>query len=318
LRGGYIDPDAGRILVADYSEVWIEGRSQRETARELRKRYLRNHIATTPLGRMRVRDVRHSHVQASATDRAKHLKPPTLRTLVSLLSSIFSSAVMDRLISQSPVRRIRLPREAATRVVPPTVEQVRTLADAVPLHCRAMVIAQAGLGLRAGELLGLAFDDVDFLRRVVHVRKQLSRDAKQRIECKTPQSVRDVPLPRFVADELARHIRMYRYSDSGLIFTTSRGGGWGQIDYARRLRWAVERAGLPAGMTSHDLRHHYASVLSAGESVVAVADRLGHENATLVLTTYGHLLPDSEERTRRALDEAWCAPSVPQERRTGL
>jgi integrase len=44
-------------------------------------------------------------------------------------------------------------------------------------------------------------------------------------------------------------------------------------------------------------------LLAAGESVVAVAERLGHENATLVLTTYGHLMPDSEDRTRKAIDD---------------
>jgi integrase len=43
---------------------------------------------------------------------------------------------------------------------------------------------------------------------------------------------------------------------------------------------------------------------AAGESVVAVAERLGHENATLVLKTYGHLMPDCEDRTRRAIDTA--------------
>jgi integrase len=76
----------------------------------------------------------------------------------------------------------------------------------------------------------------------------------------------------------------------------------------------VDDAGLPAGTSTHDLRHHYASVLlAAGESVVAVAERLGHEDATLVLTTYGHLMPDSEHRTRRAVDEAWRAPTVPQD-----
>jgi chorismate-pyruvate lyase len=53
-------------------------------------------------------------------------------------------------------------------------------------------------------------------------------------------------------------------------------------------------------------------LLVAAESVVAVAERLGHENATLVLTTYGHLLPDSEDRTRRSIDDAWRAPDVPQ------
>lgn len=71
------------------------------------------------------------------------------------------------------------------------------------------------------------------------------------------------------------------------------------------------QAGLPAGTTSHDLRHHYASVLlAAGESVVAVAERLGHENATLVLTTYGHLMPDSEERIRKTVDAAWAVPAA--------
>jgi integrase len=70
----------------------------------------------------------------------------------------------------------------------------------------------------------------------------------------------------------------------------------------------VKKSGLPAGTTSHALRHHYASVLmAAGESVVAVAERLGHENAALVLKTYGHLLPDSEDQTRRAIDDAWTS-----------
>ncbi|WP_205801296.1 hypothetical protein [Micromonospora thermarum] len=54
-------------------------------------------------------------------------------------------------------------------------------------------------------------------------------------------------------------------------------------------------------------------LLVQGESVIVVAERLGHENASLVLSSYRHLMPDSEERTRRAVDEAWgCAPGVPQ------
>lgn len=73
-------------------------------------------------------------------------------------------------------------------------------------------------------------------------------------------------------------------------------------------RPAVARAGLPAGTTDHDLRHAYPSwLLFAGESVIAVAERLGHENATLVLTTYGHLVPGSDDRTRKAIDGVWKA-----------
>ncbi len=48
--------------------------------------------------------------------------------------------------------------------------------------------------------------------------------------------------------------------------------------------------------------------------MIVVAERLGHENANLVLSTYCHLMPDSEERTRKAIDDAWsCAPGVPPE-----
>ena len=113
--------------------------------------------------------------------------------------------------------------------------------------------------------------------------------------------MRDIPLPANVADELAEHLRRFPPVD-GFVFTSKRGRPWWHEQYGSRV---FRVADLPDETTTHDVRHHYASVLlAAGESVVAVAERLGHENATLVLTTYGHLLPDSEERTRRAVEPA--------------
>ena len=61
--------------------------------------------------------------------------------------------------------------------------------------------------------------------------------------------------------------------------------------------------------------------LAAGESVVAVAEWLGHDNATLVLSTYGHLMAGSEDRMRKAIDGAYTdsvpsvCPSDQQQRR---
>jgi integrase len=75
------------------------------------------------------------------------------------------------------------------------IRRMRELTDAMPERCQAMVVLQAGLGVRVGELLGLTVEDVDFLRRVVQVRKQLTRDGKVRVQCKTPRSRRDLPLP---------------------------------------------------------------------------------------------------------------------------
>ena len=260
--------------------------------------------------------MRPSEVQAWAADRSAVLAPSTLRMLVSLLRSVYAAAVLDRLVAYSPVVRLSLPRDERPRVVPLTVEQVQALAGAMPARNHAMVVTQAGLGLRIGELLALRVQDVDFPHRTVRVEFQIAPKAQERTAPKAPRS-RRVPLPAVVADALALHMQQYPPAPDGSIFTTTV-GGWYRHDYYGSIIFAkaVRDAGLPTGTTSHALRHHYASVLlHAGESVVAVAERLGHENATLVLKTYGHLMPNSEQRTRAAIDGAWeaarCAINVP-------
>ena len=170
-----------------------------------------------------------------------------------------------------------------------------------------MVITHACLGLRIAELLALRVQDVDFLRRTVRIEWQLTQDGKRRVPPKTPRSRRTLPLPNVVAEALAARIAEFPPAEDGSLFTTAADMPYRQEHYgARVFAPAVRETALPAGTTSHALRHHYASLLlAAGESVVAVAERLGHENATLVLTTYGHLGLDSEDRTHRAIDAAW-------------
>src|SRR5205823_2995825 len=128
-----------------------------------------------------------SEVQAWVTDRAQVLSPATLRLLVGLVRSVFAAAALDRLVTASPFVRITLPRAEQERVVPLTVEQVRALADAVAPQYRAMVLTQAGLGLRIGELLALRVIDVDFLRRTVRVEDQIDQKTRERKPPKTPR-----------------------------------------------------------------------------------------------------------------------------------
>jgi integrase len=148
--------------------------------------------------------------------------------------------------------------------VPLTVAQVHALAEAMPARCRAMVIAQAGLGLRVAELLALRVEDVDFLRRTVRGEWQTSPDGKQRVVPKTPRSRRTLPLPGVVAEALAAHMAAYQPADDGSLFTTAAGTMYRHEHYGSRIfANAARMAGLPPGTTSHHLRHHYASVLLA-------------------------------------------------------
>jgi integrase len=278
---------------------------------------IRRYLEGRPLGARRLVAVKPSEVQAWAAELSQKLSPATVRLQVTMLRTVYNAAVLDRLVAASPVVRISLPRAERARVVPLTVAQVRELAAAVPARNRAMVIAQAGLGLRLGELLAMRQQDVNFLGRSVRIEWQLDEESRQRVEPKTPRSRRTIPLPQVAADALAEHIRRWPPLPDGSLFYGHNRRVYAHTFYAsqvfktavRRLA-KVEGSTFPAGTTTHDCRHHYASVLlAAGESVVAVAERLGHDNAGMVIRVYGHLLPDSESRTRRAVDDAWNAVS---------
>jgi integrase len=88
-----------------------------------------------------------------------------------------------------------------------------------------------------------------------------------------------------------------------LVFTTELGAPIRRTAFSERVwRRAVKRAGLN-GVTFHALRHFYASLLIRhGESVKTVQARLGHASAAETLDTYSHLWPDSDDRTRSAVD----------------
>lgn len=311
LRGQYVDP-TDRTTVAQYARRWVATRPHGpRTARHVDS-LIRTHVEGTRLGGRRLAKVLPSDAQAWVSDRARVLAPTTLRNLVSLMRSIYNSAVLDRLVGSSPFVRLTLPEAHHEKFVPLTVEQVQALAGAMPERNRAMVVTQAGLGLRIGELLALRTSDVDFLRRTVRVETQIAPGERTRTDPKTRSSRRSVPLPQVVAETLAEHMRAFPPVADGTLFTTRSGRPYSHAHYGGQIfRAAVRAAGLPKGTTSHDLRHHYASVLiHARESVFAVAERLGHKNANLVLSTYGHLMPDSEERTRRAIDDAWLATNA--------
>ncbi len=167
-----------------------------------------------------------------------------------------------------------------------------------------MVITQAGLGLRLGELLALRVEDVQL--RTVRVEWQIAPGERTRCPPKTPTSRRTIPMPEFVRVALKEHMRQFPPAEDGTLFTTRYGSPYSHDYYGAQIFKRAVRAtpAIPNTTTTHSLRHHYASVLLlAGESVIAVAERLGHENATLVLSTYGHLMPDTEDRTRRALEK---------------
>ena len=284
-QGTWVNPN-DKTTVSQFAWQWAKGRPFRPSTARNVAGMIRNHISMTPLGSRRLSAVRPSEIQVWVTSRAALMAPSRLRVLVNLLRSIFKDAVLDGLIVKSPVVRLSMPSMEQARIVPLSVAEVMTLADAVPQRNRAMIMTQATTGLRLSELLALRVEDVDFLRRTLRIEFQYGDHNRVRVELKTPRSKRTIPLPTVTAEALAAHIANFPPGDDGTLFVTSAGNGYRANYYTTKVfKAAVDRAGLPQGTSSHDLRHFYASqLLEAGESVVTVSDRLGHANAQMVLS----------------------------------
>ena len=209
---------------------------------------------------------------------------------------------------------MRLPKVEKLRLDPLATEQVLALVDAVDDRYKAMIILAAGTGLRQGEVFGLIVPRLDLLRRQLRVEQQLIYVQNRPpflAPPKTAASVRTVPLPDVVIDAVARHMAAYEPGELGTVFSGPRGEPLLRSRFSDHVwRPAVTKAELKAGTRFHDLRHYYASLLIRhGESVKTVQARLGHASATETLDTYAHLWPDSEERTREAVDAAF-SPAV--------
>ena len=109
-----------------------------------------------------------------------------------------------------------------------------------------------------------------------------------------------------VSKAVTEHLAQFPPLDSGdfvgLVFHR-RGGPWTRQAFGHIWRPAIRAAGLPPRTGSHALRHYYASLLIRhSESVKTVQARLGHASASETLDTYSHLWPDSDDRTREAVD----------------
>ena len=235
-RGAYIDLK-NKTTVQEFARRWVESRPYKVNSTRSRESFLRRSLEDTPLGRKRIVDVRPLDVQEWITDLvARGRQPVTVRGYRDLLAAIFHAAIAEGIITTSPVvrRGLTLPEVHRETLVLPTMEQVRLLAEYMGIRhipgpkpkiprsgpqgeprFRAAILAQAGLGLRQSELLGLRKQDVDFLGRgpsgrSVRIDLQLEAGSARRDAPKSRAGRRTIPMPQMVADALAAHMAQYR------------------------------------------------------------------------------------------------------------
>jgi len=174
--------------------------------------------------------------------------------------------------------------------------EVAGLADAAGRD-RLLVLALGYTGLRWGEATALRVCDIDLSRHRIDVRRAFS-DVGGTIVLGTPKSHhgRTVPLPRFLAAELA-DVTQAKKSDD-LVFTTATGTVLRLSNWRRAVFLpAREQSGISGRFRIHDLRHTAAALMiQAGYPPKMLQEILGHASITTTLDLYGHLYPGDMDK----------------------
>jgi integrase len=308
-----MDLDPTRQTLGDYLASWIAGLEGARNAR-IRPRTLEHyrlvverHIVPA-LGTLRLSALTARRIQSWID--ADPGAPRTVHHHHAVLRRALNVAVRQRVLAYNPALAVELPPVAGDVARPLTVADARALLAATE-HDRMGPLWRLALvtGLRAGELLGLAWDDLEGDR--VTVRHQLQRldGAWARTPPKAARRVVTIALDAETAAVMERHRRamtLERTPDwpyHGLVFTDDRGRPYHQADVGKAFHAACKRAGI-AERRFHDLRHSSAHLLAdAGVAEDTRQARLGHSTTSMAR----HYSGASEAQDREAAERLGAA-----------
>jgi integrase len=302
-RGEWIDPVRSRMTVGEWSQRWLAAQVQLKPSTSARYAGVVRGQILPSWQTVSLAQITHAEVAACIAQlTADGLGARTVQKAHRVLSMILDLAVRDRRLLSNPAAGVRLPRGESPAKRFLSADQVAALANAAGKD-RVLVLVLAYCGLRFGEAAALRVADLDLLRRRIRIERSVT-DVDGQMVTTTPKTHmrREVPVPRFLAQELAAHIAGRSAED--LVFASPRSAILRLNNFRRRsFDRAAAAVGLP-WLPPHSLRHTAASLaVSAGANVKTVQQMLGHASAAMPLDVYAGLFGDDLDAVADRLDE---------------
>jgi integrase len=240
------------------------------------------------------------------------------------LGSLVADAMERGLVAQNVVRGRKRRRRAGEHrrrklevgVNIPTPAEIRALIPHLRGRWRPLFLTAIFTGLRASELRGLRWTDVDLKRGEIHVRQRVDR-YNVFGPPKSAAGARTIPLLPMVVNALREHRLAGKHSAANLVFPSRTGrvlalsnlvtAVWKPLQVAAGVVTPLGHAKYPG---LHALRHFYASwcinrrVDGGLELPLKVVQaRLGHASIQMTADRYGHLFPRGDDGAELAAAE---------------
>ena len=233
-----------------------------------------------------------------------------------VLTLVWDYAIERRLTRYNAARQARMPRGLPeTSREPPTPEQLERIGAGFRLPFGLFAAIEGYTGMRRGEILALRWEDVNRDAGIIYVRRAVAfvGNSPHLKPPKTKRGLREVIIPAPLGALLPdrRHGLVFPGPDGGLLRLDQFRAAW--RGWCRSVGLGVTRYGTE--VTTHQLRHFYASVLyDAGIGVKEMQTLLGHANMQTTMNIYTHIMQSRKQATADRLDRYLCQNPVSGEK----
>ena len=330
VREGTHTADSKSVSVAHAAALWLKScenagleRTTLDSYRQHVARHINPIIGELRLSRLTMPMVRAFEDQLLEQGRSTAM----VRKVRCSLGALLADAQERGLVAQNVARTLRARRNGKSGrtersgklrvgIDIPMPTEISAILGKLSGHWRPMLLTAIFTGLRASELRGLRWEDIDLKRGELRVRQRADR-YNTIGEPKSDAGERTVPIPPMVVAALREWKLACPKNRLDLAFPNPKGG-------VARRNLIVERGLKPAQVAAgvvdqhgrakypglHSLRHFYASwcvnrVADGGLELPlkVVQARLGHASVQMTADIYGHLFPRGDDGTELAAAE---------------
>jgi integrase len=321
-------PEYASVTVAEAAGLWIRRGEVEKLERSTLAKY-RNHVdlhIVPVLGGEKLARLSAPAVERFRDDLLGRLSLPMAKKVLGSLKAIISEAQRRGLVAQNVAAQAKIRargRDDRKLVVGqdiPTKREVTAIFGAAEGRWRPLLVTAAFTGMRASELRGVTWSDVDFDQRVIHVRQRTDQWGVIGSP-KSEAGRREIPLAPMVVNALREwKLICPKTKDTGdspvrlwLVFPNGDGKAENHANIINRGFDPIQvKAGVAdphptkrgengepvmiARYGMHALRHFFASwAIEQGFSPKRVQSLLGHASIQMTFDVYGHLFPALED-----------------------
>ena len=298
-----LNQDHVDITFKEFSKMYIEDRKVNLSNNSI-ELYNNAFKMFSELNDIKIKDINTMHIQRCVNKLCSNcLKKGSIKTYLSRISTVFNYAVNKYcIINKSPVVNIEYTGGKADNKRALNKQEVQDLLTRLKDNSNKkyyiMSLIAVKCGLRLGEILGLTWDNINFITCKINVNKQWNKTTDKSYgftKLKSNNSYREVPF----SSEVKRELLEYRNNtainiDNRLFDNTNKASLSGHLK--------EEYKKLGYDISIHELRHTYATNLIAnGIDFKTAAYLLGH-TVEMTMRTYSHVNSDMIDEATRIIN----------------